>query len=266
MTQLQRWLGGLLVALASLTGLVALVLPFIVPLVQSSAEVGPALNSEQTPLLMVVLVTICLGVLLVEIQGSQTSAKIVAALGVMIAGIAALRFIEIGIPGPGGFSPIFAPIIIAGYVFGSRFGFLLGAMSILVSALITGGVGPWLPYQTLAAGWIGLIAGWLPKPENLLLRLAVVTLYGLVWGFLFGAIMNLYTWPYLVGNPSQNWEPGEGLASTLRSYTVYYLATSVVWDSVRAAGNVVLLLALGIPLMKALARFRDRLQFEVASA
>lgn len=257
--------GAALVLLATLTGWVALLLPFLVPLAQSGDAAAPALQIGQTPLLTVILVTLCLAILLVEFQGRQTNAKIVAALGVMVAGTAALRFLEIGIPGPGGFSPVFLPIILGGYVFGPRFGFLLGAMGLLVSALITGGVGPWLPYQALAAGWVGLGAGWLPHPQRQLGQLAVLIAYGFVWGFLYGLILNLTSWPFLAGDPAQTWQQGEGVAAALRSYGVYYLATSAVWDAARAAGNVALLVALGLPLVRALGRFRDRLSFEAVT-
>ncbi len=258
-------MGLALLILASLTGIVALLFPFVMPVAQASADFAPVLRTEQTPLLTLILVSLCLAILLVEFQGSRTNAKIVAALGVLVAGTAALRFIEVGIPGPGGFSPIFLPIIIGGYVFGPRFGFLLGAMSILVSGLITGGVGPWLPYQTLAAAWVGMFAGWLPKPERPLYQLIILVTYGLMWGFLFGIILNLYTWPYLVGDPAQTWQQGSGLVGALRSYAAYYIATSLIWDAARAAGNVALLVILGIPLVRALARFRDRLQFEAVT-
>lgn len=258
----ERFLGGSLLLLSTLTGVMALLLPFLVPLVQSTSDAAPVLRSGQTPLLTLVLVTLCLAILLVEFQGSQTNAKIVAALGVMVAGTAALRFIEVGIPGPGGFSPIFLPIIVGGYVFGPRYGFLLGTLSLLVSALITGGVGPWLPYQMLAAGWTGLLAGWLPRPERPILQLIILAGYGFGWGFLYGIILNLATWPYLVSVPAQSWQQGAGLAAALRNYGLYYLATSAIWDAARAAGNVALLLFLGIPLVRALSRFRNRLQFE----
>ena len=36
--------------------------------------------------------------------------------------------------------------------------FLLGVLTLLVSAILTGGVGPWLPYQMFTAGWVGLSA------------------------------------------------------------------------------------------------------------
>ncbi len=35
----------------------------------------------------------------------------------------------------------------------------MGVYTIVVSALITGGVGPWLPYQMLVTGWVGMSAG-----------------------------------------------------------------------------------------------------------
>ncbi|MEZ4516427.1 MAG: ECF transporter S component [Chloroflexota bacterium] len=266
MTRSEQLLGGLLLFLASLVGVVALLLPFLVPIAQTTGGVTSTLRVGETPLLMLVLAVICLAILLVEFQGSRTNAKVVAALGVMVAGTAVLRFIEVAVPGPGGFSPIFLPIIIGGYVFGSRFGFLLGAMSILVSALITGGVGPWLPFQALAAGWVGLLAGWLPRPDNPGLQLIILVSYGFIWGFLFGAIMNLYTWPYLAGDPAQTWQQGSGLITTLKSYVAYYVATSLVWDTARAVGNVALIVVLGIPLVRALGRFRDRLRFEATTA
>ena len=36
-------------------------------------------------------------------------------------------------------------------MFGPALGFLLGSTALLTSALLTGGVGPWLPFQMLAA-------------------------------------------------------------------------------------------------------------------
>ncbi len=251
-----------LYALALLIGLVALLYPFFLP--SLTPPVGESLlRANETPLLTVLLVTLCLAVLLVELQGQAAGAKTVATLGLMVAATATLRFIEVGIPGPAGFSPIFAPIILGGYVFGARFGFLMGAMTMLVSALITAGVGPWLPYQMFTAGWIGLTAGCLPRLQRPKAALALLIGFSFLWGFAYGAIMNLYTWPYFVGDAQQSWAPGAGVFTTLRRYAAFYLATSLVWDLAAAAGNVLLLAVLGVPTLRALARFRDRLRFEV---
>lgn len=87
--------------------------------------------------------------------------------------------------------------------------------------------------------------------------------FGFLWGFLYGGIMNLYTWPYLVGNAQTTWTPGAGAGDALRRYAAYYVTTSLVWDSAAAIGNVVLLAALGLPTVRALARFRNRFHFQV---
>ena len=256
----RRLLTGALYALSLAVGVVALAYPFLV------RAAGGATSPGQAPLLSVVLVTLCLAVLLVELQGQAAGAKTVAALGILVAATATLRFIEVAIPAPGGFSPVFAPIILGGYVFGARFGFLLGAMTMLVSGIITAGVGPWLPYQMFTAGWVGLSAGLLPHLRRPRAELALLIAFAGLWGFAYGAILNLYTWPLLVGDPGQTWSPGAGATEALRRYVAFYLATSLLWDSVAAAGNVVLLAALGRPTLRALARFRDRLQFEVRPA
>ena len=80
-----------------------------------------------------------------------------------------------------------------GYVFGARFGFLLGAMTMLVSGIITAGVGPWLPYQMFTAGWVGLSAGLLPHLRRPRAELALLIVFAGLWGFAYGAILNLYT-------------------------------------------------------------------------
>jgi energy-coupling factor transport system substrate-specific component len=257
----RRLLAVALYGLSLAVGVVALAYPFL-----RRVAGGSDLAGGQTVLLSVVLISLCLAVLLVEVQGQAAGAKTVAALGVLVAATSVLRFLEVGIPAPGGFSPVFAPIILGGYVFGPRFGFLLGAMTMLVSGIITAGVGPWLPYQMFTAGWVGLSAGWLPHLRRARAELALLVAFGVFWGFAFGAIMNLYTWPFLAGDPQLAWSPGAGAADALRRYAAFYMATSLLWDALAAAGNALLLLALGLPTLRALARFRDRLQFEVRPA
>ena len=257
-----RVVSGLIQALGASVGLLAFLYPFL-----STAPAG-----ERAPLIAAALVGLSLGALLIELQGQTLSAKTVAMLGVLVAVASVLRFIEVAVPMPGGFSPIFAPIILVGYVFGGRFGFLMGALTLLVSGLVTGGVGPWLPYQMFAAGWVGLSAGWLrqiprPKTQSPDLgfgrwELGLLSLFAFIWGLLYGAIINLYFWPFAMGPGGQSWTPGLGLRETLGRYAAFYAATSLGWDMIRAAGNVALILLLGKPTIRALARFQRRFHFE----
>jgi len=274
------------------------VLAFVYPFFMSTASVtqhGMA-HSQDAPLLTAALVGLSVIALLVELQGRSLSAKTVAILGVLVAVTSVLRFLEVAFPLPGGFSPIFAPIIIAGYVFGGRFGFLMGTFTLLTSALITGGVGPWLPYQMFTAGWAGLSAGWLGRMSESAreqvseearkrmgesrftfhvlrnthhasrLEIFILCAFGFIWGLLYGAIMNIYFWPFAVGPAEQTWSPGIGLGETLARYGVFYMVTSLVWDLARAAGNAALILALGASMIKALERFQSRFHFEVGHA
>lgn len=220
-------------------------------------------QSGLAPLLTLLLLLISLIVLFLEVQGQAVSAKLIASLGVLVAATAALRFLEVAIPGPGGFSPMFVPIILAGYVFGARFGFLMGTLSMLVSALITGGVGPWLPYQMFAAGWIGLTSGWLPHFTDKRIELGVLVIFGVAWGIVYGVALNLYFWPFIAGNTAVNWESSSGTVASIKQYSVFYLATSFVWDLARAAGNALLIFIVGLPTIKILSRFKDKYQFEV---
>ncbi|MBN2004616.1 MAG: ECF transporter S component [Anaerolineae bacterium] len=257
---MRRLLGWAIYVLSVTLGILAFLYPFFLP--DRVAGQTRALQGQIAPLLTAALVGLSVLALWVEVQGQTLSAKTVALMGVLVAVASALRFIEVAIPMPGGFSPIFAPIILAGYALGARFGFLMGALTLLASALLTGGVGPWLPFQMFTAGWIGLTAGWLPRWAGRWER-PMLCAFGFIWGILYGVIINLYFWPLAQGPSEQSWAQGLTLKDTLIHYASFYLLTSFVWDLARAAGNAALLLLLSTPALKILARFHRRFHFEV---
>jgi energy-coupling factor transport system substrate-specific component len=257
----ERALSAAILALASALGLGAFLYPFFLPGVPST---GMTAHADDAPLLFVLLLLLSLVAVLAAMTGRQMTSKLVALLGILTALNAMLRTI----PGPAGFSAMFLLPILAGYCYGPTFGFLLGALSLLVSALIGGGVGPWLPYQMFTAGWVGMLSGWLPelrrhrKAEGVMLAV-----WGGVLGFFFGAIMNIWFWPYLAAGsgqlPGATWQPGMSAVSTLRSYLVFYAVTSLWWDLARAAGNALLLLLFGGAMLRVLRRFRSRFRFDL---
>ena len=267
----RRVVSGSVYASSAAIGVLAFVYPFFLD-TQTTGSIGIA-HGQDALLVTTALVGLSLVALLVELQGQAISARTVAMLGVLVAITSVLRFVEVAVPMPGGFSPIFVPIILSGYVFGSRFGFLMGAFTLLVSALVTGGVGPWLPYQMLTAGWAGLTAGWLGRISNLLspisylrgasIEILLLCVFGFAWGLLYGIIINVYFWPFAMIPAEQSWAPGIGLGETLARYAAFYGTTSLGWDLARAVGNVVLTLLLGAPTLRALARFQRRFHFEV---
>ena len=204
---------------------------------------------------------------LVETGTRQLDSRAVALLAAIAAIDTALRLAVI--EGIGGFSPIFFLVLCAGYVFGTSFGFLAGALSILVSALAGGGMGPWVPYQVFAVGWVGVAAGlaghWsrgsrVPGWRDVL----VLATVGAVMGWVVGALLDITDWiPIYRGNPSLGWVPGMDAATSLVHFARFYLLTSLAYDTFRAVGNVLMVVALGAPVMAALARLRVRLSFEV---
>lgn len=257
----QRASTGVL-ALASAVGILAFLYPFLLPYVnQPLDERG---RGVVVPLLFAALAAACLLVLLFELQGralGPSRSRLVALLGVLVAFDAALRLI----PSLLGASPIFLLIILAGYCYGAEFGFLMGSLTLLLSALITGGVGPWLPYQMLAAGWVGMTAGWLPRLRGRW-ELALLAAFGAGWGFLFGALMNLWFWPFAAPGIEQPvglyWHPGMSPGETVWTYARFYLATSLAFDGTRALGNAALVLFLGRPVIAVLDRYRERFTWQ----
>ena len=260
---------------AGASGLLVLLYPFFQPALQAGQAAPGQMRAGEMPTLMTLLLGLCVVVLLAEAQGQALSTRLVALLGVLVALNSALRFLETAIPGPGGFSPVFFLIILTGYVFGGRVGFLMGALTMLVSALVTGGVGPWLPGQMFTAGWVGMSTPLL-RPlvrgmqrlfrskaarPNFSPEILALIVFSLGWGFLYGGLMNLWEWPFIAGPQAQSWEAGLGLWDGLQRYAAFYLLTSLAWDLAGAAGNLLLMLAFGAPALRALKRFRQRFTF-----
>lgn len=253
---------GWIVGVASLVGIAAFLHPLLLPIARPLVGAAATGRAAEAPIVLGALVGLCLAVSLAWIDdpsaGPGGRAKAVALLGTLAAIDAALRLV----PSIAGASPIFALIVLAGAVFGSSFGFLMGSLTLLISAVLTGGIGPWLPFQMLGAAWVGLTAGWLPRSWPHRWRLASLIAFGAGWGFLYGAILNLYAWPLaapgLATDAGLYWHPGLGPAETLRRYGAYYLATSFAHDLFRGAGNALLIALLGPAVLRTLERARAR--------
>jgi energy-coupling factor transport system substrate-specific component len=180
--------------------------------------------------------------------------------------------------GVGGFSPIFFLVLAAGYEFGPSYGFLVGSFSLLVSAVATGGVGPWLPYETFAVGWVGLSAGlvgllvrrvrpargsWLPSRFDV----GALAVVAVVTGFAYGALTDVYGWvAFYRGVENVGWIPGLSPEETLAQFSRFYVLTSFAWDAFRAGGDAIAVLAFGTPVLMTLGRLRARLGYEIVTA
>ena len=90
-----------------------------------------------------------IAVVLAEVSEGGLDPRVLAVLGVLSAVNAMLRGLS---PGTAGVELVFFLLILAGRVFGPGFGFVLGCTSLFASALMTAGVGPWLPFQMLVLG------------------------------------------------------------------------------------------------------------------
>ncbi len=254
-----RWLfAGL-----NLIGLVAYLAPFFAPALREDGAESFAHRTD-APIVFAATAALCLILVVADLTAGGLNSKSLAALGVLAALAAVLRTITL----PAGANLYFFLVILGGYAFGARMGFLLGALSFFLSAVITGGIGPWLPFQMFAAAWMGISAGWLSwclARANVHGRAEVlaVVILGFAWGLLFGAITNLWSWPFFAAGPDISYEAGLGPVETLRRYWNYYILTSFGWDLLRSVCNAAVLVIVGGPLLRALVRFRQRFTFEL---
>ncbi len=240
--------------LVLIIGVAAFLYPFWLP---SSALPSQA-HSGDAPLVAAVVGALAVGAVALEIRRGTMTGTTVAVLGMLSALAGLMKLLDL----PGGGSGLFFLVILAGAAFGPRFGMILGITSFVVSAILSGGIGPWLPFQMLALGWMGAGAGFLGLVTKRLTPWAEVGLlaaYGWAWGFVFGAILNLWFWPFQRGG-ALDWAPGMSLAESLDRYWSFYVATSLAWDAAGALANAAIILIVGRALMATLRRYANRLE------
>ncbi|MBA3309834.1 MAG: ECF transporter S component [Nocardioidaceae bacterium] len=248
-----RWRSAAVLTVVSLIGVVAYSWPFFV-------DPGAALDTSHSgdaPWFFVVLLPLLAAVVVAELSTGGIDAKAVALLGMLAAIGAALRALG---PGAAGLEPSFIVIVLGGRVFGRGFGFVLGALTLFAGALITGGVGPWLPFQMFAAAWVGLFAGMLPAVRGRV-EVAMLAAYGVAAGLLYGMLINLWFWPFAAFAPEVAYVAGDPLLDNIHRYGVFWATTSLGWDVPRGILTATAVMLGGRAVLNALRRTTRRAHF-----
>jgi energy-coupling factor transport system substrate-specific component len=240
---------------ASVAGLMMLCWPLLLRVDAGTTRVDP-------PFLFLALLPVVIFVVLAEMSEGGMDSRVLAILGVLSAVNAILRVLSAG---TAGVEFVFFLLILAGRVFGPGFGFVLGCTSLFASALMTAGVGPWLPYQMLVAAWIGMGAGLLPRRVTGKREIVMLVAYGVFAAYAFGLLMNLSGWPFLLGvevpghEGSLSYVAGAPMIENLQRFFVYSLITSTgSFDTGRAITNAVALALLGPAVLTTLRRASRR--------
>jgi energy-coupling factor transport system substrate-specific component len=249
-----RW-AAIVLGVASLGGLMMLIWPLLVR-VPPETRVDP-------PFLFLALLPVVVAVMLAELSRGGLDTRVLAVLGVLSAVVALLRAVS---PGIGGVELVFFVLVLAGRVFGPGFGFVLGVTGLFASALLTAGVGPWLPFQMLVSAWVGMGAGLLPRTVGGRAELAMLALYGIVASYAYGLLINLYGWPFLLGivvpgheQTQLSFDPSAPLLENLQRFGVYTLVTSTgSFDTGRAITTAVAILVVGPAVLTTLRRAARR--------
>lgn len=138
------------------------------------------------------------------------------------------------------FKPVTAITVIAAVYLGKEAGFLVGSLSALISNFYFG-QGPWTPFQMLAWGLIGLIAGYLSAP--LKKHRVLLLTYGVAAGIVYSLVMDVWSVMWYDG--------GFNLTLYLTS-----LLTAVPYTVLYSVSNFIFLFFLGKPFGDKLERIR----------
>lgn len=195
-------------------------------------------QSERYQLISMLVALLACVPFFVHFEKGRTTARELVTLSVMIALSVVGRLIFMPLPG---FKPISALVIITGIAFGPVAGFITGSMSALVSNMFFG-QGPWTPFQMLAWGLIGFLAGVAfrrgKKPHPIALIVA-----GLIGGVLYSVGMDIWTTLSSDGG-------------FVLSRYFFHAATSLPMTASYAVSNVVFLLLLARPMLQKTERLR----------
>ena len=241
-------------AIASIAGLMMLCWPLLL-----NAEPG---QRVEPPFIFLALLPLVMVVVLAEMGEGGMDSRVLAVLGVLSAINAVMRALGAG---TAGIEMVFFLLVLGGRVFGAGFGFALGCTSLFASALLTAGVGPWLPFQMICAAWVGMGAGFLPRRLGGRAEVAMLVAYAVVASYLYGLLMNLSYWPFALGivvpghEGSLAYVAGAPVLENAHRFGVYTLLTSTGgWDTGRAITTAIAIVVLGPAILTTLRRAARR--------
>ena len=247
----------IIVSIAALAAILVFAWPLVIS-DTSQASLAQGIFIGLMPLLLLVV--------LIEFNSGSIGARQLAVLGLLIALNSVIRMLGAGVSG---IETVFFLLIIGGYVFGAGFGFVLGAGSLIVSALLGAGVGPWLPFQMMAAGLVGLGAGLVGKLTSKwrgrgYIELLIMSCYAVPACFAYGALMTLWNWPFLAGTgTSISYLAGAGLPENLARFITFETVTGgLLWDTGRAVTTSVLVWLTAPTLLATLQRAARRAGYQ----
>lgn len=236
----------------NLLGVLLFIWPFFLDL-QSSWFASLA----QATWLAAIIGLVALGMVALNISAQLLDSKVVALIAVLVALISALRLLGAGAVG---IEPMWFLLILAARAFGAEVGYVIATLSMIVSAFITGGIGPWLPFQTFAAGWIALGVSLIPKFKSFNIERIVIAGYGFLCSLLFGALMDLQLWPWLLGTDTElSYQTAASVSENLSRFAAFHLATALAWDLPRGVITATLILITARPILFSLRRAKYRL-------
>lgn len=186
----------------------------------------------------VILAVLVLLGFLFAYERKKTTVREMTVITVMIAFSVIGRLIFAGVPA---FKPITAIVVISGIAFGYEAGFMVGALSALLSNFYFG-QGPWTPFQMLSWGIIGLVAGFIFKRDKMPYMPALI-LYGLISGIIFSMIMDIWTVVSI-----------DGIFNAERYAAA--LGAGLPFMIIYAVSNVVFLIILTKPMLRQIARIK----------
>ena len=175
-------------------------------------------------------------------EGRKPQARELVLIAVLVALNVAGRAVFFMLPE---FKPVVAMTILAGVAFGGETGFLVGAMTMLVSNMLFS-QGQWTPWQMFSMGIIGWLAGVLYRKGVLRRSRISLCIFGVIAStVVYGGIMNpasALMWAHTI-----NW-------NILKSY---YL-TGVPIDLVRAIATFIFLWLGAEPMLEKLDRIKTK--------
>ncbi|WP_258359607.1 ECF transporter S component [Moorella sulfitireducens] len=214
----------------------------IVALLLVISRINPQLFGQGWGLIALVIIVAAIILFYWRFEQRKASSREVAVVAVLGTIAAAGRIPFAVFPS---IQPVTFIVIVSGYIFGPQAGFMAGSTAALVSNFFLG-QGPWTPWQMLAWGLAGASAGLMGKYFPTAGK-TCMTLFCVVWGYLFGWILNLWTWAGFI-NPL-NWQS-----------FVATCAASFWFDTFHAAGNAVFYLFFGPSFIKILRRYHRKLK------